>query len=340
MDVVIPTIAVAAAPAQQTETAGVAEAFEREAGRLAEKTERDPRKPGDEPGADQAMPPAAWPWQPPPPAALRLKHGGLRSGETPAQQRGETGKAAGPAHRDDARRGQAGAAAQPMPASHSAHGAARLPLRLQDVAAEAAAETMSASTPARDKAKPAGHAPAPAAAEPRAETPAAWPQQREGLEPLLREHLRATAPQAGETPAAPPPAPARPPRKPETEAAPAAAPVRAEAARIDAPQVPAEAPRQPKPQPQTAPAAPQAAPAPEASGLTYRFQSWGATHAVTVQATPGSAQLTLQPSDSLVQQRLGEQWQSGNPQQWNLAGDGRDGGGQDRRRQRDEEEEG
>ncbi|MGC0152622.1 type III secretion system needle length determinant, SpaN/EivJ family [Chromobacterium vaccinii] len=338
MDVVIPTTTAAAAPTQQIETAGVEEAFEREAGRLEAKPSRDERKGGDEQGAEPAMPPTAWPWQAPLPAALRLKQGGRRAGETPAQQRGEVGKAAGLAHRDDGRRGQSGASALSMPAPHAASGAARLPLRLQEVVAATAAETMPISTPARDKAKPAGHSPAPAAAEPRTEAQPAWPQQREGLEPLLREHLRATAPQAGETA----PAPARPPRKPETDAAPAgqaAAPVRAEAARVDASPLPAEAPRQAKPQSQPAPAAPQTAPAPEASGLTYRFQSWGAGHAVTVQASPGATQLTLQPSDNLVQQRLSEQWQSGNPQQWNLAGDGRDGGGRDQRRQHDEEEE-
>ena len=44
MDVVIPTMAATAAPTQQIETAGVAEAFEREADRLEAKPPRDERK--------------------------------------------------------------------------------------------------------------------------------------------------------------------------------------------------------------------------------------------------------------------------------------------------------
>ncbi|MEO2215489.1 type III secretion system needle length determinant, SpaN/EivJ family [Chromobacterium vaccinii] len=66
-------------------------------------------------------------------------------------------------------------------------------------------------------------------------------------------------------------------------------------------------------------------PAPAPPGLSYRFQRWGGEHAVTIQTQVGTAGLQLQllPSDSLVQQRLSDQWQSGNPQQWSL---GRDGG--------------
>lgn len=66
-------------------------------------------------------------------------------------------------------------------------------------------------------------------------------------------------------------------------------------------------------------------PAPAPPGLSYRFQRWGGEHAVTIQTQTGTAGLQLQllPSDSLVQQRLSDQWQSGNPQQWSL---GRDGG--------------
>ncbi|SUX55956.1 antigen presentation protein SpaN [Chromobacterium vaccinii] len=64
---------------------------------------------------------------------------------------------------------------------------------------------------------------------------------------------------------------------------------------------------------------------PAPSGLSYRFQRWAGEHAVTIQTQAGATGLQLQllPSDSLVQQRLSEQWQSGNPQQWSL---GRDGG--------------
>ncbi|KVZ51083.1 type III secretion system needle length determinant, SpaN/EivJ family [Burkholderia ubonensis] len=70
------------------------------------------------------------------------------------------------------------------------------------------------------------------------------------------------------------------------------------------------------------------------SALTYRFSRWGGEHAVTVPA-PANGVLLLQPSDALVAQRLSEQWQSGNPQQWQLA---RDGGEQRRPQQQEEDE--
>lgn len=73
------------------------------------------------------------------------------------------------------------------------------------------------------------------------------------------------------------------------------------------------------------------------SGLTYRFSSWGAEHAVTVQGQAGGS-LLLQPSDPLVAQRLSEQWQSGNPQQWQLARDGGEGREQHRPQQDEEDE--
>ncbi|MCP1290081.1 hypothetical protein NK214_07740, partial [Chromobacterium sp. S0633] len=94
-------------------------------------------------------------------------------------------------------------------------------------------------------------------------------------------------------------------------------------------------PRQDPALSQPTPSAP-SAPEPAQPGLTYRFQRWGGEHAVNVQSQPGGV-LSLQPSDSLVQQRLGEQWQSGNPQQWQMArDDGREQGRQ--QPQRDEEE--
>ncbi|KVD82927.1 type III secretion system needle length determinant, SpaN/EivJ family [Burkholderia ubonensis] len=71
------------------------------------------------------------------------------------------------------------------------------------------------------------------------------------------------------------------------------------------------------------------------SALTYRFSRWGGEHAVTVQ-TPANGVLLLQPSDALVAQRLSEQWQSGNPQQWQLA---RNGSEQQRPQQQQEEDE-
>lgn len=73
------------------------------------------------------------------------------------------------------------------------------------------------------------------------------------------------------------------------------------------------------------------------SGLTYRFYSWGADHAVMVQGYAGG-NLLLQPSDALVTQRLSEQWQSGNPQQWQLAG-GEGEGREQQQPSRDEEDE-
>ncbi|MGC3029870.1 type III secretion system needle length determinant, SpaN/EivJ family [Burkholderia sp. DN3021] len=73
------------------------------------------------------------------------------------------------------------------------------------------------------------------------------------------------------------------------------------------------------------------------SALTYRFSRWGGEHAVTVHA-PANGVLLLQPSDALVAQRLSEQWQSGNPQQWQLARDGGDGGEQRRPEQQEEDE--
>ncbi|UTH74104.1 type III secretion system needle length determinant, SpaN/EivJ family [Chromobacterium sp. IIBBL 290-4] len=56
------------------------------------------------------------------------------------------------------------------------------------------------------------------------------------------------------------------------------------------------------------------------SGMNFRFQSWGEEHAVKITAenSPSGWQLQLQPSDSLVSQRLSEQWASGDPQQWRL----------------------
>lgn len=57
------------------------------------------------------------------------------------------------------------------------------------------------------------------------------------------------------------------------------------------------------------------------SGLTYRFSRWGGDFAVAVQGQKEGT-LLLQPSDAYVAHRLSEQWQSGNPQKWQLARDG------------------
>jgi hypothetical protein len=79
------------------------------------------------------------------------------------------------------------------------------------------------------------------------------------------------------------------------------------------------------------------APMMQPSGLTYRFTRWGAEHAVTVQG-PTSGALLLQPSDSLVTQQLSAQWQSGEPQRWQLARDGSEGREQRHQQQNEEDE--
>ncbi|MCD4484615.1 hypothetical protein LQR31_09045 [Chromobacterium vaccinii] len=65
-----------------------------------------------------------------------------------------------------------------------------------------------------------------------------------------------------------------------------------------------------------APQSPPKAEPEQSSGIGYRFLRWGGEHAVRIQSRNGK--LLLQPSDSLVQQRLSEQWLSGNPQHWSL----------------------
>ncbi|HID7510677.1 TPA: type III secretion system needle length determinant, SpaN/EivJ family [Enterobacter hormaechei] len=73
------------------------------------------------------------------------------------------------------------------------------------------------------------------------------------------------------------------------------------------------------------------------SGLTYRFTRWGAEHTVTIQGQTGGA-LLLQPSDPLVTQQLSAQWQSGDPQKWQLARDGSEGREQRHQQQNEEDE--
>ncbi|WP_046167832.1 type III secretion system needle length determinant, SpaN/EivJ family [Chromobacterium vaccinii] len=75
------------------------------------------------------------------------------------------------------------------------------------------------------------------------------------------------------------------------------------------------APR-PRSRAEGAPQSPPKAEPEQSSGIGYRFLRWGGEHAVRIQSRNGK--LLLQPSDSLVQQRLSEQWLSGNPQHWNL----------------------
>ncbi|MEN7431668.1 type III secretion system needle length determinant, SpaN/EivJ family [Chromobacterium sp. TRC.1.1.SA] len=75
------------------------------------------------------------------------------------------------------------------------------------------------------------------------------------------------------------------------------------------------APR-PRSRAEGAPQSPPKAEPEQSSGIGYRFLRWGGEHAVRIQSRNGK--LLLQPSDSLVQQRLSEQWLSGNPQHWSL----------------------
>lgn len=72
-------------------------------------------------------------------------------------------------------------------------------------------------------------------------------------------------------------------------------------------------------------------------GMTYRFSRWGADYRVNVQGQTGGT-LLLQPSDTLVAQQLSDQWQSGNPQKWQLAQDGGEGRGQRHQQEHEEDE--
>lgn len=72
--------------------------------------------------------------------------------------------------------------------------------------------------------------------------------------------------------------------------------------------------------------------------LTYRFQRWGGEHSVNIQSQLGGS-ITLQPSDGIVEQKLNEQWLSGNPQRWQLAQDGGKQQQNQHQHQQNEEEE-
>lgn len=54
----------------------------------------------------------------------------------------------------------------------------------------------------------------------------------------------------------------------------------------------------------------------DSSSLTYRFQRWGGDFSVNIQ--PQSGAMMLSPSDALVEQKLNDNWQSGNPNRWHL----------------------
>ncbi|OHX19929.1 type III secretion system needle length determinant, SpaN/EivJ family [Chromobacterium sphagni] len=343
---VMPTTAPAAvAQIQNVEAEGVAGAFARQAGRL-EHEEQTPGRDRDEKDKKEASPegglalPAAWL---PPPARLQPHYrreqgavGGARTefGEKAGARKGGGASAQPPAPGATVRLDIRQALAAAMPAAG--------PLPAAKVSAHA--EILSGSSVGKDKAEPAkkdAQASPQTQAAPSSSSAAviAAPPR---LEPLLQEHLRAVLPSAGDAPAGlPAQQPRSETRKPaasELAAAIADQPVPARHAAAAAQLPPAALP--PRTRMESQPAMPTLATAAESQpGLTYRFQRWGGEHSVNIQLLPshGAAQLTLQPSDSLVQQRLGEQWQHGNPQQWSLSRDG--GERQQRDRQQPESEE-
>lgn len=75
----------------------------------------------------------------------------------------------------------------------------------------------------------------------------------------------------------------------------------------------------------------------DSNSLTYRFQSWGGEYSVNIQAQSGS--MMLSPSDALVEQKLNDNWQSGNPHRWHLVQeDNRDGHESQNQHMTDDEE--
>ncbi|HHR5906270.1 TPA: type III secretion system needle length determinant, SpaN/EivJ family [Providencia alcalifaciens] len=75
----------------------------------------------------------------------------------------------------------------------------------------------------------------------------------------------------------------------------------------------------------------------DSNSLTYRFQRWGGEYSVNIQAQSGSVMLS--PSDALVEQKLNDNWQSGNPHRWHLVQeDKRDGHQSQNQHMTDDEE--
>lgn len=332
-------------PASAADADGAAEAFAREAQRQRQDA-ADPECGGeDEAGEreqDRSRLPAGALWQPPLPPhwnAARLNAGGRHAAEAAVSAPGKRGQAP----LVDGERPAADARGKTAVGPQGLHAAAALAAQhaaslapTADVPAKAgpaAPATMSAALRKAEHVSAKGEASLSAAA---AQTAAAAPT------PPGRTVSKAEA--AAPVPAPTPAAAREGGETRKTEPAPAAA--AAVAPQQAQPSAPATPPREAAPpsrprqdpaqaQAQTALSAP-SAPEPAQPGLTYRFQRWGGEHAVNVQSQPGGV-LSLQPSDSLVQQRLGEQWQSGNPQQWQMArDDGREQGRQ--QPQRDEEE--
>lgn len=57
----------------------------------------------------------------------------------------------------------------------------------------------------------------------------------------------------------------------------------------------------------------------DANSLIYRFQRWGGDYSVSIQ--PQSGAMMLSPSDAIVEQKLNDNWFSGNPHRWHLVQD-------------------
>ena len=75
----------------------------------------------------------------------------------------------------------------------------------------------------------------------------------------------------------------------------------------------------------------------DSNSLTYRFQRWGGEYSVNIQAQSGLVMLS--PSDALVEQKLNDNWQSGNPHRWHLVQeDKRDGHQSQNQHMTDDEE--
>ncbi|KMN36756.1 hypothetical protein VI26_05590 [Chromobacterium sp. LK1] len=334
-------------PAPDAAGDGAAEAFAREAQKQrqdAADPDRDEEGEAGEHEQDRSRLPAALPWQPPLPpqwSAARLSAGGRHAAEAALSAPGKRGQTLlGDGERPDAHGKNA---ARPQGA-HVAALAAEHAASLAPLAAAAAKVRVAPAAVAPPKAE---HAPlkmeqAPAVKMEQAQAKGETPPPAAALMPAAPKAPRSESAASVATPmSGPAPTAAREggeARKNETApvGAVAAPPPQAQAQALPAREAaPPARPRQDAAQAQPAPYAP-SAPEPAQPGLTYRFQRWGGEHAVNVQSQPGGV-LSLQPSDSLVQQRLGEQWQSGNPQQWQMARD--DGHEQGRRQpQRDEEE--
>ncbi|AXE33384.1 type III secretion system needle length determinant, SpaN/EivJ family [Chromobacterium phragmitis] len=324
----VKAVTMAAATAEPSdESMELEQAFEREAGALERERPREEPEARVEPAAQAER------WQPPLPLHLRLKRQmGRTDGKSErlspmapvdaAQDAGAARPAEGKADCGDAcaRRGLDKAQLSPfaMPAWREAF-APQTPASAPKGLQMASAEPLEAGA-------------IPAAAQ------AGEAAQTAGAEALAQEHVRETAPDE--------PRPPLSKKRAREASSPAPLPHDPAASQIAPAPQPPQPPAMPRAkaewkQAQAAMSASQTPASPAPAALTYRFQSWGGDHAVSVQALAGQggAQLALAPSDGLVQQRLAEQWQSGNPQQWTMRDDGRQDGRQGQAR-RDEEDEG